>query len=400
MSAGQASAHGELAGVARNAAGLFRGVFARVWAAVRFVWNWVFGAILCLSPPGALLAVGWCMRFMQRATYRRWWSMSGKREPFDVVMRRMDQADSSQTPNWILDQRAWEKLSGASALGRILALPKTLIRSLVLNFKFGFFALLNVGLLTLPAGVLWVFAWNAGWNNSFHKGYEQAWIGPTTGILGILLFSIVMLYVPVAQARQAATGSWRAFFDYRVVRAVIRERWAASAWLALGFALCGVPVLIARTAPMFFGNDPAYDAMSDQAIREALLNYWFWMSMWLFPAYVVLRLAAARIYATAVPRLLEREQLATTDLHPTEVRAMEALALGQPSQAPGSAPLVRAIRWSGSRALRITARAAAFACWVGVAAQVFIGEFFNVHPLTGWLNLPLIHLPWIASFPG
>ena len=43
----------------------------------------------------------------------------------------------------------------------------------------------NTWVLTLVPSLLMLFSWEAGWDNSFNKGYEQAAIGPTTGTLGI-----------------------------------------------------------------------------------------------------------------------------------------------------------------------------------------------------------------------
>ena len=82
--------------------------------------------------------------------------------------------------------------------------------------------------MILPVGALWLLSWWGGWQNSFHKGYEQAWVGPVVGLLGIGLFLPVMTYVPLAQARQAATGSWRAFWDLSLIRRLARARRSAT----------------------------------------------------------------------------------------------------------------------------------------------------------------------------
>jgi hypothetical protein len=73
--------------------------------------------------------------------------------------------------------------------------------------------------------LLWLFAWFAGWNNSFHKGYELAFVGPAAGWLGVALFISDMLYVPYAQVRHAVSGERRRFFELGLLR---RLRWAGA----------------------------------------------------------------------------------------------------------------------------------------------------------------------------
>src|SRR2546429_8683233 len=86
--------------------------------------------------------------------------------------------------------------------------------------------------------------WYDGWNNSFNKGYEQFSVGPGVSVLGILLFITAMLYVPMAQARQAVTGNWRCFYQFRLIRTLVRRRWFACFGLAALYALCSLPILV------------------------------------------------------------------------------------------------------------------------------------------------------------
>lgn len=383
---------------------LLRGFAEGVRSVIVFVWKWLCGVVLCLGPLASVVVVGWTLRFMQRVAYRSWWHLSGRRQAYAEALRQLDRQDLVGAPNWIVDQSAGRSLAQLLREGSLSMivrdLPSLASRSLLRNVKLGISGLSTVALLTLPAGALWLFAWYAGWNNSFHKGYEQAWVGPTTGIAGIALFALVMLYVPLAQARQAATGSWRAFFQFRVVRAMLRERWAASAILALGYGLASFPVMIVRAAPTFLGNDPAYDEMSDAAVREAIMSYWFAVSLWFFPVYLGLRLVAAHIYATALARLVQRSRLGPEELHTSEAKAFETFGLRPVAEGTERPVLMRAFRWSGSRLGRVAALTATFACWVGVSFQVYVVEFFNYHPVLGWLNHPLIHLPWMAWIPA
>ena len=153
------------------------------WRAVAFVWKWVFGAALCTLFVGSLAVVGWTQRLMQRAVLRSWWRRSALRETTsfeDYVRRTVRTSDPARWPNWFLAQRATWTVRGV---------PRTLSHSLWLNLKLGCQSALNSWIGTAPAWSLWIFSWYAGWNNSFHKGYEQAWVGPTTGIVGSLFFA-------------------------------------------------------------------------------------------------------------------------------------------------------------------------------------------------------------------
>src|SRR5262249_35650377 len=108
--------------------------------------------------------------------------------------------------------------------GSFQRLGRGLIDSLWLNLRIGFRAITNTWILTLPAGLLWWFGWYDGWNNSFNKGYEQAPVGPLISIIGIIWMIAAMFYVPLAQARQAATGEWRSFFQFRLLWSIVRAR--------------------------------------------------------------------------------------------------------------------------------------------------------------------------------
>ena len=105
----------------------------------------------------------------------------------------------AEWPNWFVAQGAERRAGGTSWWKRFAG-------SLWANLRIGVQGIFNVWVWTMPACVLWMFSWYAGWDNSFNKGYEQAWVGPTTGLLGVAMFIAAMFYVPMAQARQAVTG--------------------------------------------------------------------------------------------------------------------------------------------------------------------------------------------------
>jgi hypothetical protein len=61
---------------------------------------------------------------------------------------------------------------------------------------------------------------------------------------------------------------------------------------------------------------------------------------------------------------------------------------------------VRAITWAGTRAGRVTFGIGASLVWFTFVAQIFIGQFFNYRGAPGWLNQPLVQLPWFHHSPA
>src|SRR5205085_8580104 len=117
--------------------------------------------------------------------------------------------------------------------------------------------------------------------------------------LSIAYFLLAMTLFPLAQIRQALTGSWRAFFDVAGLRALYRESRFSLVLLGLLFFVAGLAVLGLKIAPMPIGNQ-----ISDpQRLQQAVGVYALIAAAVTFPLYVAVRLAAARIYATAAIKL-------------------------------------------------------------------------------------------------
>ena len=208
------------------------------------------GAILCQSLLGSLVVLGWIQRMSQRTTFREWWKLRAPHlrhaEGFNSFEEFAQGTGETQAlarwPTWIRQPRT------------ITPSPRLLTRwlgGLALNVRLGLASAINTWILTLPGCLLWAIAWYDGWQNSFNKGYEHAWVGPTTFTIGTLLFASAMLYVPMAQARQASTGSWRSFFDFKTVWHLIQRRWLGCLGVALLCTALNFPVLALKTYPAF-----------------------------------------------------------------------------------------------------------------------------------------------------
>jgi hypothetical protein len=249
--------------------------------------------------------------------------------------------------------------------------------------------------------VLWLFAWFAGWNNSFNKGYELAAAGPLTGLLGVFVFIGVMFYVPLAQTRQAVTGQWRDFYDFRVVWEIVRTRRVAFLGLSLLYSALALPLMLLKTLPGFFPqiNPPLADATTQQ-VKDILGPYFFFSALLVLPFFVLLRLVAARIYASGLLRAIRTGRLPADVLSALERPVSRKLELlgSEPlaSRKPVRLVLRRVAADIGATLITVATGIA----WFTFVAQIFIAQFFTYHPGIGWLNQPLVQLPWFRYLPS
>lgn len=381
------------------------GPFAK--AAV-FFWKFFFGLILTQAVLGSVLVAGWAYRLMQRAVLKQWWRTSRRvnlHQNFEEFLEASHRTAHHVTwPNWIAGQNAWRKIreaAGAGAAAQLRTAFRMALPSLWANAKLGTQAILNTWMLTMPGCLLWLFAWYDGWNNSFNKGYEQALVGPLTGLLGVALFMAAMLYVPMAQARQASTGNWRSFYQFRLVWGLVRRTWLGCLALAFAYSAISIPVTVLRTMPTFFSNiNPALEDAEPAQVVQLLNTYFFWASVVLFPAFIAVRLLAARLYARALLDATQSGALNEEALSDGEWEALHSLDLLQIKPIPRSHTLVRAVSWLGTRTGRIAATVLMLFIWFTFVAQIFVSEFFNYHPVIGWLNQPLVQLPILKYIPA
>ena len=349
--------------------------------ALRWLKNGLLGAICSQVLPLSIVTVGWVQRGMQRETLRTFERLGEGSLEADPAL---DAALSP--PGWL----------GGGAAARGWRRP---LGGLVANVRLGLAALLNTWVLTLPGTSLWLFSWYDGWNNSFHKGYEQAAVGPLTGLLGVALFITAMLYVPMAQARQASTGSWRSFWDVGLVRELVRRRWWGCVRLALGYALLGIPIVALKTAPIVFDRVEAWASLSDAELLQRLETWFFWSGLFVFLAYVWVRRAAARLYADALRLSVRAGAVSPEALGQIERAALDRLGMLGVAPEPDRHVIVRAARSSTAWLLRSAAIGAAVLVWFAFVSEIYVSEFLNHHPISGWLNQPLVQLPWFHYVP-
>ncbi len=377
-----------------------------IWKTAVFFWKYVVAVALCQLFFGSILVVGWTYRLMQRTALKTWWKKSQLRRDGESFGEFLAKSPSfgqlRHWPNWILGQHPVTGPASNPGWSAVL------FGSLWLNGKVGIQALFNTWLLTIPACVLWLFAWYAGWNNSFNKGYEQATTGPLIGSLGVLLFIVAMFYLPLAQARQATTGSYTSFFEFRFIWRLVRNRWAGSLKLAVLYSLLSLPVMILKTAPAFFPQiNPALEDATDTEVLQILNWYYLASAAFVFASFLLLKLSATRTYASALLSSVSRGRVDPSDLHPVERTALAELGLMTVPQRAQRHLIVRTMTGSGRLFKGMTVGLATAVVWFVFVSQIFVSEFFNYHPIDsqgyfmgGWLNQPLVQLPWFNYTPG
>lgn len=365
----------------------------------------VVGVILIQSFVGAIVVMGWAWRLTQRFVLRAWWKRTSTLSWFQFVEGGPETRIQRAWPNWMIGQRESD-----SRIKRVFG-------ALGLNLKIGAQAIFNTWVVTAPACALWIFSWYDGWNNSFNKGYEQAMVGPAMGIAGVVLFIAVMFYLPMAQTRQAATGDWRAFFQFRIVWKLIRRRWLESLGLAILFVGMSLPLTAMKTAPGFFtalktekaagenqfrrmtGGD-LEDLPPKEALRR-LKNYYRWCGLYLLAAMVLTRAVAARVYAGAVLDCVQSGALSADALHEAEWKALHRLNLLEVRPGPERHWFVRTCAWIATRAGAVTVGFCIALVWFGLVAQIYASEFLlKTDRGQGWWNQPLVQLPYFNYIPG
>ena len=216
------------------------GLIARMLGAVKTL---IFGTLLATTPVTAILVLGWLMRRMR----------------FVALTRSGIPADR---PGWILGP------PGSGWMARPLG-------GLAANVRAGLSAAFSLLLATLPFTAIWGLSWLAGWENSFGKGYEQAFVGPALGLGGVVIFCFLMIWMPMALAHQAVEDRALSLFEWRKVRSAVRHTGWGYVLLAVATVVLALPVFAGRGLITFAsGIVPGFDDMTPdqiESLRGAIL---------------------------------------------------------------------------------------------------------------------------------
>lgn len=328
-----------------------RGVRARLFGLISIV----IAMILALTPVTAILVLGWLMRIMRRETAIALYRYGATEKKRKLVLARMaatpELTHIHRFPGW------WTGLAE--------------------TLRAGLKATIALAVATLPFGALLLLSWWAGWENSFNKGYEQAWVGPLLALFGLLLAIFVLVHLPMALAHHAAERRVGALLELRVVRAFIRR----VPWRYMVFTLCMVaasaPVYLSQIVPTFIeGVFPELATAGPEELQAFALRWHVGFSVYLVLVLLLLRRWSARLYARAV--LANGGQGG-------EFTSLVQQSLELPRQVENK-PVGRLTRLVTSLIMA--------AAWFGFIAALYVAQFAN-HAWWSWLNHPILGLPWI-----
>jgi len=123
-------------------------------------------------------------------------------------------------------------------------------------------------------------------------------------------------------------------------------------------------------------------------------------ALFVFPAFVSLRLVGARIYGTALLKAVQTGAVPQDALGETEWQTLHRLELLQVQPPRVLHPVLRIVTWAGTRAGRITFGFLTGLIWFVFIVELYIAQFFNYRGAQVWLNQPLVHLPWFHHMPA
>lgn len=312
----------------------------------RFALNGAVGTLLCAGPVTAVIALGWLTRRQGHLA----------RDRFGAA---------EEGPGWLLGPR--------EANGRPTGRFARALGGLAANIRAGLMALTALLAWTLPFSLLWLGAWWAGWENSFNKGYEQAFVGPSVFLLGAVLAALILPALPLMLAHLAAEDRLSAAFELRRLRSLVAQAgWRVpalmllTALLALPFAGArGIITTATDWAPWVEDLPPDRLAALQGQVTLGLAALAFF-GTWL------LRSLATRSYVTAAPR--------AAGLKP---------GLWDGSQAAEAATPARA----RSRLLTTLWYGTAMAFSLALSFLILAGQFLD-HAWWRWLFHPALSLPW------
>jgi Protein of unknown function (DUF4013) len=307
----------------------------------RFLLNGALGTLLCTGPVTSIIALGWLMRLSGQTTRTRF-------------------GGTEDTPGWLLGAR--ESGRFARALGGLAS-----------NIRTGLLALMALLAWTLPFTLLWLGAWWAGWENSFNKGYEQAFVGPSVFLFGALIAAVILPVLPLMLSHLATEDRLSAAFELRRIRSLVAQAgWRVPA-LAVLVAAFALPFAAARgaisTAPSWV---PWIDTLTPEGLADLKGQITLVLAAMAFFTVWITRTYATRVYLAAAPR--------AAGLKP---------GLWDGSQAAeGSVPASPA-----SRLLASLWYGLAMAITLGTAFLILFGQFMD-HAWWRWIFHPALTLPW------
>ena len=230
--------------------------------------------------------------------------------------------------------------------------------------------------------------------------YEESATGASLGFSGLFLLTVIMLYLPIAQARHAFTHDGYSFFDWRFISAMVwRKPWQLFL-LAMGYAIANIVLTFFKALPTFFTTmNPNLASISPLEALELLNQYYFYTGGIAFLLFLTLRTFAGNIYSSALREMWCQSILKAEAFNPEERQCFELLGVsyGSQYQKPGLVKKILGIPLNiGYRGGIITLTVLV---WSFFNFLPFVSEFANYYPVRGFLNQPLVQLPCFRYVP-
>ncbi len=350
--------------------------------------KFILGVLLSLTPLTAVIVLGWLARFTERKSANYFITRLGRRLPGDAYPERATPPRHFGWPGWFVDDGMRLAVNGESpsrppVKKGVAGFLASRFGGFWDNLKAGLQSLTALAVLTLPFGALWFLGWWSGWQNSFTKGYEQAFAGPAISLLGIALSLMALSYLPMALAHLSLERRISSFFHFgRVLKLIHTAGWRYIL-LSAAYVIAALPVFLANAAPVFIENyNPGISDMSPEEIGEYIGAHHFWTSVYILAALLTLRAWAARIYARSALDLYLRDETGWGDTRIMGYVLEENFDLGSHRPRTGPAKI---------RAVLLVILLPAI--WFGLVAQTYVGQFMN-YKWWNWLNHPLVQIPW------
>lgn len=345
--------------------------------------------IWCQTLLTSILALGWVYRWVRHRVSQKLFKLSPMAEKiswqqfannFEALTAVCD------TPNLFRRQRGISSPSHS-----VFKYIHDWLHGSWLNFRVGLEGMVTTFLLTLFPGVIWVLAWYTGWHISYTKMYEESATGFSLGFLGLMLYIVMMLYVPSAQARHAFTNDWHSFFDWRFIRMALWQRPGQLLLLAIGYVITNIVLTFFKALPTFLTTiNPTLTTLSSQEALEFLNQYYFYTGGIAFLFFLALRAMGGNIYSSAVWEMWCHSKINPEAFNRQEVQLFELLQVdyGCRYQKPGLARKILGIPLKIS--YRGTILTLTVLVWGVFNFIPFVSEFANYYPVRGFLNQPLV----------
>ncbi len=353
--------------------------------------KFILGVFLCINPLTAPLVMGWLLGYMRNKSIQVLVKKSADK-PVCFGYKGLENKHILYWPNW-----SWVSNEDGceNKKSRIRRFVGHYFGAVKHHYKNGLLAILNMWLLTFPLCLLWLLMWNTGHDMNFNKSYEEIGLPVFTSFASILCFSFLMMYLPIAQARQALHDNWRRFFDFKVIMRIARQVRFRLLFMAMLYGLGSIGlILMTKVLVADFEAIYGLDMEDTKAVKDAVFGHYMMIAFFFFAGIVFLKRMSAKIYAIGLLKALRKGALDEDSLTPLEYDFL-ITRLGNKEQPEiESRKVIKILKWPVKHALNIFIILSTLVVWCGFVFTIYIGQFTNNNMLD-WLLHPLVHMPYI-----